>query len=303
MTTAIAEIASTFCDTMPRASPQTSSAWTVRSTAAASKLDHERARSLNDEREPSAFISYSHADADFAIPFYEGLRRRGIDVWIDKVELLIGDSLSTKIGRAIVDNDFVIAIISPESVKSAWCEKELAIAVTQGINNKKVKVLPVRLDQARMPPSISDAMYLDADRSDPDGAAEQMALAISRHLGLISPDLQKLVATTAPQPGPPSGPPGWSGAPWGITAGPLAVPQAGRDAVGFGYKLERNGQERRVIVWISGSAMASSSGLPPEVSEAKRTRGRSVARQLCQIDDPPAEVMAATYGIRLGVPN
>lgn len=89
---------------------------------------------MSVQTEPSAFISYSHADADFAGTFYEGLRSRGINVWIDKVELVIGDSLATKIGSAIVDNDFVIAIVSQESVMSPWCEKELAIAVTQGIN-------------------------------------------------------------------------------------------------------------------------------------------------------------------------
>lgn len=259
---------------------------------------------MNDEREPSAFISYSHADEDFATPFYEGLHIRGINVWIDKVELLIGDSLATKIGSAIVDNDFLIAIISSESVASPWCEKELAIAVTQGINNKIVKVLPVRLDKAEMPPSISDAMYLDADRNDPDGAAEQMAFAIKRHLELISPDIQKLVASTAQPSGSPAGPPGWSGLPWTITAGPLPVSPTGRDAEGYGYKLERNGEERRVIVWISRHAVLSSpTGLPLEVREARRTRGRSVAQQLCKIDEPPSEVMAATYGIRLGVPN
>jgi len=259
---------------------------------------------LNDQREPSAFISYSHEDADFAVPLHEGLQSRGINVWIDKYELLVGDSLAAKIGSAIVDNDFLIAIVSPASVDSPWCEKELAIAVTQGINNRTVKVLPLRLDRVDMPASISDAMYLDADRNDPETAAEEMAVAIRRHLGLISADIQKLVAAAAPTVAAPAGPPGWSGMPWRITAGPLPVARTGRDATGFGYKLERNGEERRVTVWISGSAMASSSeGLRPEVNEAKRTQGRSVARQLCNVDDPPAEVMAATYGIRLGMPS
>jgi len=35
---------------------------------------------LNDQREPSAFISYSHEDADFAVPLHEGLQSRGINV-------------------------------------------------------------------------------------------------------------------------------------------------------------------------------------------------------------------------------
>lgn len=258
---------------------------------------------MGAESRATAFISYSHEDKEFAHPLFEELQRLGIDVWIDEVELVAGDSLAQKIPEAIVDNDFVIAIVSPASVTSSWCQKELAIAMSQGINQKQVKVLPVRLDAAVMPPSISDTKYVDADRSAPEKAAEELAVAINRHLGLMSEDLQQVIAATSPTIPEPSSAGAWSGVPWMIRRGPLPVPPTGRDAVGFAWEIERKGVVRRVIVWISGSAAASTTGLPEEVVKAKQTRGRSVVERLAATDNPPAEVLAATYGIRLGVPD
>jgi len=248
-----------------------------------------------------AFLSYSHEDKGFAHPLYEELIRLGVDVWIDEVELLVGDSMIAKISESIADNDFVIAIVSPASLAAPWCQKELAIATTLGINEKRVKVLPVRLDSAQMPPSIIGSKYVDADRSAPEEAAEELAVAINRHLELMSTDVQRLIASTGTPPPEASTSGAWSGLPWTIERGPLAVAPTGRDAEGYGWEIQRQGEGRRVIVWISGSAMASTTGLPDEVIQAKATRGRSVVERLVMTDDPPTEVLAATYGIRLGV--
>ena len=39
---------------------------------------------------------------------------------------------------------------------SSWCQRELALAATQGINENRVKVLPVRFRGAEMPPMLAD---------------------------------------------------------------------------------------------------------------------------------------------------
>ncbi len=101
------------------------------------------------------------------------LKEHGIGVWIDCVDLVIGDSLIRRIGDAIYDEDFVITVISEHSVKSSWCEKELSLAVTHGIQSKQVKVLPVRLDEVTLPSFLVDTLWVDADRSDCTAVAAQ----------------------------------------------------------------------------------------------------------------------------------
>lgn len=110
------------------------------------------------------------------------LQEYGIGVWIDRVDLLIGDSLIRRIGDAIHEGDFVIAVISGHSVKSSWCEKELALAVTQGIQSKQVKVLPVRLDGVTPPSFMADTLWVEADRLDCAAVAAELVSAVERHL-------------------------------------------------------------------------------------------------------------------------
>jgi hypothetical protein len=257
-------------------------------------------------RTPSAFISYAHEDRPFALAIHDELKRLGVAVWIDKHGLLPGDSLTEKIGDAIVDNDFVIGIVSEASLDSAWCKKELALATTDGINNKKVKVIPVRLDSdVKMPSFLTDTFYVDADRSNPVKLAEELAFAMSRHLELMSPEVRESIAVVEPPPLREASTAGaWSGVRWSVRSGPRPfAPTDGRDATGFAWEIERQGDVRTVIIWMSRDVEASSGGLLAEVADAKRTRGQSVIDRLVVSDNPPAEVLVATYGIRLAAPG
>jgi len=96
--------------------------------------------------------------------------------------LQIGDSLIQKIAGEIADGDFLIAIISPDSVESGWCQRELSLAATQGINEKRAKVLPVRFRGAQIPAMLGDIFYGDADRFSMQTIAEKVAAAIRAHL-------------------------------------------------------------------------------------------------------------------------
>jgi hypothetical protein len=144
---------------------------------------------------PGVFISYSHQDEAFVLDLAQRLEEHSIGVWIDRVDLVIGDSLIRRIGDAIRDEDFVIAVISEHSVKSSWCEKELSLAVTHGIQSKQVKILPVQLDEVTLPSFLVDTRWVEADRSDCTAVAAQLATAVERHLerrrfgvGAIKPD-------------------------------------------------------------------------------------------------------------------
>jgi hypothetical protein len=130
----------------------------------------------------SAFISYSHEDQEFVLVLVEHLQRQGLEISYDRVALHIGDSLIRAISREIADGDFLIAVVSPASVESEWCQKELSLAMTQGIAERRVKVVPVRWREAAMPPMLSDALWADADRDDIETVACRLAAAMEAHL-------------------------------------------------------------------------------------------------------------------------
>jgi hypothetical protein len=127
------------------------------------------------------FISYSHEDQEFVLALVERLQERGLNVRFDRVVLQVGDSLIRTLAQEISEGDFLVAVVSPDSVSSDWCQTELALARTQGINERRVKVLPIRYRGARMPPVLDDVFWADADTDDVTTVAQKLAAAIRTH--------------------------------------------------------------------------------------------------------------------------
>lgn len=101
-------------------------------------------------------------------------------MWIDEAEINIGDSLIGKIRAGLDQVDFVAAILSATSVKSPWVEKELEIASTREIDEKRVVVLPLLVDNVELPGFLRGKLYGDfRDKS----AYEQTFALLLRALG------------------------------------------------------------------------------------------------------------------------
>lgn len=109
----------------------------------------------------SVFLSHNWRDKPFVRQLGERLRREGIKVWIDEAEINVGDSLIRKISGALERNDFVVAIISPNSIGSNWVLKELSLAMTKEIAGGNVVVLPLLIELCEVPDFLKDKLYAD----------------------------------------------------------------------------------------------------------------------------------------------
>ena len=76
---------------------------------------------------PKAFISHSSLDKTrFIIPFAKKLLEDGVDAWVDKWEILLGDSLVEKIfNEGMEQSNYVIVVVSKNSVNSQWVKEEI----------------------------------------------------------------------------------------------------------------------------------------------------------------------------------
>lgn len=109
----------------------------------------------------SVFISYSIKDRNFASRLSNDLKSKGLSVWYDQWELKVGDSLIERIGAAMKAQDFLVAILSKSSVKSQWVTKELNAGLIRELEEKRVVVLPVIIEDCEIPPFLSDKVYAD----------------------------------------------------------------------------------------------------------------------------------------------
>lgn len=146
--------------------------------AEAKSLLEKKSIVSENERERArvhAFICYSHRDSSFVDRLVEDLERERIKIWIDKWEIRVGDSLLDKISEGIEKNDYLITVLSKASVRSNWVRKELNAALMKELYIKSVVVLPVLLQECKIPLLIADKKYADFRQSYEAGLTELLS--------------------------------------------------------------------------------------------------------------------------------
>lgn len=109
----------------------------------------------------SVFISYSRKNREFASRIAFDLKSRGLNVWFAQWGLKVGESLTKKIGDAVQSQDYLIIVLSKVSVKSEWVMKELSVGLIKELDERRVVVLPIIIEDCDIPPLLSDKVYAD----------------------------------------------------------------------------------------------------------------------------------------------
>ena len=100
----------------------------------------------------SCFISYSHADKDFAQQLHDNLQSRGIRCWLDDIDMRIGHDIHEEVQGGIWGSDKVLLCCSENSLKSHWVDNEIIIALTKEMGffkeygRTKLVLIPLNLD-------------------------------------------------------------------------------------------------------------------------------------------------------------
>lgn len=109
----------------------------------------------------SIFISYSSLDSVFVDKLAVDLVKKRIVVWLDKWAMQPGDSLLDKIQSGLTDSSFLLVVLSNNSVRSEWCKKEINSALMRELEEKKVIIIPVLLEQCTIPIFLKEKLYAD----------------------------------------------------------------------------------------------------------------------------------------------
>jgi TIR domain len=109
---------------------------------------------------PRVFVSHASEDKErFVNRFAARLRENGVDAWLDKWEMLPGDSLVDKIfEEGLKDAQAVIVVLSRVSVEKPWVREELNAAVVKRINTGS-KLIPVVIDDCEVPEALKSTLW------------------------------------------------------------------------------------------------------------------------------------------------
>ena len=95
----------------------------------------------------------------FVLDFATKLRSRGVDAWLDKWEMLPGDSLVDKIfEEGIKGAAAVIVVLSKFSVVKPWVREELNAAFVKRVNTGS-KLIPVVIDDCEVPEALHSTLW------------------------------------------------------------------------------------------------------------------------------------------------
>jgi hypothetical protein len=111
-------------------------------------------------------LSHSGKDKPFVRDLVQKLEQSGVTIWLDERELSIGDSITQKIGLAIDKMDYFAVVLSNNSINSAWVQKEIQDALSKELNQKRVVVLPLLLEEVTVPPFLKDKVFADFTSKD-----------------------------------------------------------------------------------------------------------------------------------------
>ncbi|MBE9108795.1 TIR domain-containing protein [Nodosilinea sp. LEGE 07298] len=131
------------------------------------------------------FISYSRKDIDFARVLHEALSRSKYDAWIDWQDIALTADWWEEIKRGIESTDSFVFVISPDSIQSKVCRREIEHATA---HNKRLVPIVRRqgFDKVFMHEGLSRHNWIMfREQDDFDQAFQSLVQAINLNLPYV----------------------------------------------------------------------------------------------------------------------
>ena len=107
------------------------------------------------------FLSHSSKDKEFVRWLATSLEDLGHTVWFDEWDLKVGDCIVSGVQKGIDGADYVALVLSKNALASSWVENEWKAKYWVEIQERKVKILPIKLEDCEIPILLRTKKYAD----------------------------------------------------------------------------------------------------------------------------------------------
>lgn len=129
----------------------------------------------------TVFVSHAHADNSLCDRYVDALRSFGLDIWYDRNDLQGGHQLTTEIETQLELRTAFVVMLTPASVASYWVKMETAAfraLAAQEQSAQQRLLLPVRLEDCKVPLLMQGTMWIDAVSMPFESAVSEIAKAL-----------------------------------------------------------------------------------------------------------------------------
>jgi small GTP-binding protein len=106
------------------------------------------------------FLSHSSKDKAVVRPIAERLKKDGLRVWFDEWVLKAGDSIPAKIEEGLENSRVLVLCMSAQAFGADWPTLESQTFRFRDPLNKKLRFIPLRLDDAPIKGSLAQFLYI-----------------------------------------------------------------------------------------------------------------------------------------------
>jgi hypothetical protein len=103
---------------------------------------------------PYVFVSYSHADEEGVYAEIRWLQEQGINLWYDSAGIDAGAEWNDQVAQAIKGATSFLFFLSPRSVASEHCRRELNFAQSEGR-----RIIVVQMTKTEVPDGLRLSLY------------------------------------------------------------------------------------------------------------------------------------------------
>lgn len=96
-------------------------------------------------KKPKLFVSYTHKDKKVVYDIIDSLEYYGLNLWIDKKQIDVGDSIMEAISKGMAESDLGIVLLSENTKEARFAKHELSTFFANVIQGNK-KWFIIRLD-------------------------------------------------------------------------------------------------------------------------------------------------------------
>ena len=132
------------------------------------------------------FICHASEDKPTAREIAHFLKGLGSEVWFDEWEIKVGESIVQRIDGALGQVTHLLLLLSKHSVNKPWVQKEFSSALMRQLSDSSITVLPMRLDDSKLPALLADIKYADARGGLKQGLSEIEETLLPRYVEILA---------------------------------------------------------------------------------------------------------------------